>query len=300
MNISTTMNTLNPIEAEGGYSSKEIVKKLSTAGFSMLDFCAFRYINEKSVCGNNPLCGDYWKDWIEELKWYAEKLGVVFNQSHNLTFNFFADDEKTRMLDRMVDRMIEASAILGAEITVLHPIAPPNCQYEVKKCLERNRDYFSQKAEYANRYNVKLALENMITSRYFDGSEFWRYCTNPEELLELVEAINLPNVGICFDVGHAHYMHTDPAEGLQMVKDHLLALHIHDNDRYQDEHLLPYQGTINWEAVCKTLSNINYSGDFTLEISYAVSRMPEVLQDDALKCAYNTAKYLVDRIESYS
>ena len=299
MKISTTMNTLNPVENEGGYSAKEIVQKLNNAGFTSLDFCAFGYINGKNVFGNHPLCSDRWKDWIEELLYFAEELGITFNQSHNLTFNYFDDDETTSALDQMLDRMIEASALLGANITVLHPIAPPNCQRDLRKCLNRNLDYFKKKAEYADRFHVNLALENMITSRFFDGSEYWRYCSSLEQLVELVDAINLPNVGICYDVGHAHYMHIEPDVGLPLVKERLIALHIHDNDTFQDQHLLPFQGTIDWEVLCRTLAKIGYSGDFTYEISHAVSRMPENLQEDALKCAYKTAVYLVERIESY-
>lgn len=43
------------------------------------------------------------------------------------------------------------------------------------------------------------------------------------------------------------------------------ALHIHDNDGEDDEHLAPFTGSINWPAFCECMRNIGYSGDFSFE-----------------------------------
>lgn len=297
MIISTTLNSLNPIEAEGGYPAVKIMRMLHEAGFRAVDLCAFRYIGKTIPYGSNALFSDKWKEWIEELYEFAVEHHMIFNQSHNLTFNFFEENEEARLLDQMTDRVIEASAMLDIPLTVFHPIAPPGKVEDRKACLEKNREYFKRKAETAQKWNVKIGLENMLANRYFDGSQYLRYCTNTEELLELVERIHMPNVGICYDVGHGHYMNGEPEKDIYAVGKYLWALHIHDNDRWNDEHLSPYQGTVNWEAVCKALAEVGYQGDFTLEISNAVSRMPEAVQQTALKSAYETAEYLVSRIE---
>lgn len=300
MRISTTLNTLNPVESKGGYPPKKIMRMLAEAGFKCVDLCAFKYIGEGSDKNSHPLCGDGWRNWVGEIGEYAAANGIVFNQSHNLTFNFFRGDEETAFLDKMLDRVIEASAMLSIPVTVLHPIEPPGASGDVDICLKKNREYFLRKADVAGRFGMKLAIENMLSSFHLDGSVYWRYCSAPEQLLELVERIDRENVGICFDIGHAHYMHGESAKELRMMQKQLLALHIHDNDRFSDQHLLPYQGTIDWESVCRALAEIHYSGDFTLEIANAVSRMPETLQPAALKNAYEMAAYLVSRTEYYS
>ena len=43
------------------------------------------------------------------------------------------------------------------------------------------------------------------------------------------------------------------------------ALHIHDNDGEDDEHLAPFTGSINWPAFCECMRNIGYSGDLSFE-----------------------------------
>jgi len=63
------------------------------------------------------------------------------------------------------------------------------------------------------------------------------------------------NVRINFDIGHAHLL--DGAEdervarGFEVLRDAVLSTHIHDNHGEKDEHLLPYDGTIDWAAALK-------------------------------------------------
>jgi sugar phosphate isomerase/epimerase len=63
------------------------------------------------------------------------------------------------------------------------------------------------------------------------------------------------SVRINFDIGHAHLL--DGAEdervarGFEVLKDAVLSTHIHDNHGEKDEHLLPYDGTIDWAAALK-------------------------------------------------
>lgn len=45
----------------------------------------------------------------------------------------------------------------------------------------------------------------------------------------------------------------------------LKALHIHDNDRWHDNHQIPFSMDIDFEAIVKALKEIRYTGYFTLE-----------------------------------
>ena len=51
----------------------------------------------------------------------------------------------------------------------------------------------------------------------------------------------------------------------QALGKELYALHIHDNRGMQDEHLIPYLGTINMDEVINALIEIGYEGYFTFE-----------------------------------
>ena len=140
----------------------------------------------------------------------------------------------------------------------------------------------------------------MFLTHRKDGSLFWRYCSTPEELIDLVDAIDMENVCVCLDVGHAHLMSEDFAETIAKYGKRLRALHIADNDKNSDQHLLPYHGTIAWETVMKALSDNDYVGEFTLETHNAAIRMPSELRFEMLKECYRVSKWLVERYDHYN
>ena len=37
--------------------------------------------------------------------------------------------------------------------------------------------------------------------------------------------------------------------GFQLMRDRVVTVHAHDNHGEKDEHLLPWEGTIDWDAV---------------------------------------------------
>src|SRR5258708_16201304 len=60
--------------------------------------------------------------------------------------------------------------------------------------------------------------------------------STPERLKELLNALHYPDLGICFDTGHAHLMSSvDHAFGV--LQDRILSTHVHDNKRARDSHL---------------------------------------------------------------
>lgn len=61
----------------------------------------------------------------------------------------------------------------------------------------------------------------------------------------------------------------------------------------QDQHLLPYQGTINWNEVMAALREVGYPGDFTYEAHNSVRTLPDGMRDAALQYAYTTAKFVL-------
>jgi sugar phosphate isomerase/epimerase len=60
-----------------------------------------------------------------------------------------------------------------------------------------------------------------------------------------------------FDIGHAHLADGPEAERIEKAFAPLgelaVSAHIHDNHGEKDEHLPPYQGSIDWESAVRTL-----------------------------------------------
>jgi sugar phosphate isomerase/epimerase len=90
----------------------------------------------------------------------------------------------------------------------------------------------------------------------------------PEVLRDAIEAIDLPTVGACLDVGHAH-LHTPgipPARWVEVLGPRLRHLHLHDNAQGYDQHLVPGGGTIDWVAFATALREQDLCLPATLEI----------------------------------
>ena len=72
--------------------------------------------------------------------------------------------------------------------------------------------------------------------------------------------------GICLDFGHA-FLGGDVADAVETVAEHLIATHVHDNHRRDDEHLVPYLGSIDWDAALMSMQKIGYDGTYLMELA---------------------------------
>jgi sugar phosphate isomerase/epimerase len=82
----------------------------------------------------------------------------------------------------------------------------------------------------------------------------------PSYLRSFIEETRLSGLRINFDIGHAHLADGEEenrvAEGFEPVREFVASAHIHDNHGEKDEHLPPYEGTIDWEAAVKLLKTV--------------------------------------------
>lgn len=74
----------------------------------------------------------------------------------------------------------------------------------------------------------------------------------PVNLKSFLQETRLPGLKLCFDAGHAH-LENGVTAGLEAVRDLIATTHLHDNHGEKDEHLLPYEGTIDWDAALPAL-----------------------------------------------
>jgi sugar phosphate isomerase/epimerase len=104
---------------------------------------------------------------------------------------------------------------------------------------------------FARQRGVTLALENTPGEM-----------ATPANLKNFLEQTRLTNVKLCFDTGHAH-LEGGVVAGLETLRDLVVTTHIHDNHGERDEHLLPYEGTIDWNAALAALPS---EAPFALEL----------------------------------
>jgi sugar phosphate isomerase/epimerase len=76
--------------------------------------------------------------------------------------------------------------------------------------------------------------------------------STPEALMELLHAGRFTDIGVCFDVGHAH-MGSSVKQAFEVLQDRIRSTHVHDNKKDHDSHLWPGEGNIDWKEAMELL-----------------------------------------------
>jgi sugar phosphate isomerase/epimerase len=101
---------------------------------------------------------------------------------------------------------------------------------------------------HAHHAGVTICVEN-TTSEMGD----------PAYLRAFVDETRLAGLRFNFDIGHAHLAelpeHGRLEKSFSPLRDLVSSVHLHDNHGEKDEHLPPYDGTIDWPAAIKTLQS---------------------------------------------
>ena len=81
-----------------------------------------------------------------------------------------------------------------------------------------------------------------------------------------VDGLDGRPVGICLDFGHAH-MDGDLVDAIETVSEHFITVHVHDNRGRADDHLVPFEGTIDWPAALTAIQKVGYDGPLMFEMA---------------------------------
>lgn len=236
------------------------------AGFDCMDVSLWGY-----CFGDGPMTHNGAEQWAENQRKIADTLGIAIHQTHGYTLTGLQWDDpnceyQATFTERNL-RCIRATKLLGAEWMVVHPTNLPHAPlYSAKAAKEANLAYLAPLIEEAKKYGVGLAIENMVD--YSRNRR--RYCGgDPYELIDLVDTIHDPAVGICIDTGHAHQAGIHVGDFIRLTGHRLKTTHIDDNHQDKDSHLLPFYGSADWADIAKALKEINYQNDFSFELNHA-------------------------------
>jgi sugar phosphate isomerase/epimerase len=171
---------------------------------------------------------------------------------------------------RAVDAVAAAIRLahrLEAPFTVLH-IGVPDAQQPA--ATDNRPDAARRSLEgleaLATPLGVTLALE-LIPNRLSTADRLVRW---------IEDELELPGVGVCFDFGHAQ-LGGDLLDDLETLSGHVVTTHVHDNAGRRDDHLVPFEGRIDWDAAAMALLKIGYDGPLVFELA-ASDRPREVLE----------------------
>ncbi len=103
---------------------------------------------------------------------------------------------------------------------------------------------------------VQLAIEIV-------GNELSR----PGSLVHFLERdVGPEGLGLCLDLGHAH-LEGDVVDIVETLSEHLAAVELDDNAGRVDDHLVPFDGTIDWPAALATIQKVGYDGCLVFEVA---------------------------------
>lgn len=244
---------------------------------------------------------EHWRTWIDGVAEKAAVLGVKFGQCHAYFYDFLsaAMNEEEKAYHRMLQlRSLECCRILQAHTCVLHPETDRRGLEMRSDSFAANVEYFKPIAEQLEKWNMRLAFENMCD---FGIAPRRKFCAYPDELLEFVQRFGGNHVGICWDFEHADIMGQNQQECLKYIGKYLFATHVSDTYSKTDNkfmHVLPMTATIQWEEIMKTLAEIEYDGDFCYEVHNYINRLPDQVVPTAVRLAYEIGEYLMECYEN--
>ncbi len=282
MKIGTSLNFAER-SREGSFDLKESFSLIKNAGFDAIEIDLSRGI------GAAALDSELWEKNIALIKEFAEAEGLRIVSAHaphdpRLYIPEVAPTEEERAkFDELLCRSAKAANILGAEILVVHPVDDLiNAEYDSKVNLETNKKYLAEVLCEAEKYGVKVAVENVYYSSEYRLRR--RYGESAEEVIALADAIG---AGVCWNCGHAHPVTMDQARAVTKIGQRLVLMHISDSRGHTDAGLPPMigGGNIKWEQIMPAVAKLGYEGYAILQADQYLNNMPKVLQADAAKFA---------------
>ena len=140
---------------------------------------------------------------------------------------------------------------------------------------------FREAAAVAAEHGTRLALEPCRGDLGFDGS----FLRSLQAAAEMVDVIDCPNVGICYDVYH-HWHETEIIQATESLANRIFGVQVNDwrePPRSEADRLFPGDGVIDIPALIAALKRGGYDGWYDLEIFSDDGRWGTELPDSLWK-----------------
>lgn len=285
MKISTELGSASRF---GGYEKG--LELIGRAGFDAWDLSLFnlaRYDWKNGVIkdSDDVLRGPSYLAKVRDLRRIGEEFGMVCNQSHA------PYPCHVKGMRDWLKRALECSAEAGAEFCVIHPDGDTR---------EDMLEMYEELLPFAKGCGVKIAAENIAYRDKATGLYAPHYCSDPARFISVIDEINDPYLVALLDVAHAEIVDlgTSATEMIYALgADRLKGLHIHDNDKKNDQHKIPFSASIAFEPIVQALKKIGYAGYFTMEADAFVYGAPLDEGEATLKELARVARRLADVFE---
>lgn len=179
----------------------------------------------------------------------CEKLGLTIETAHtsfqNINSMWLDGDDGDTLTNYFIQSVREAKDC-GIPILILHlssSFTPPPLTVIGLSRYQRICDE-------AEKNGILIAFENLRRVDYLDY---------------IMENLHSPAKRFCFDIGHEN-LYNQSTGVLEKYAPLLTALHLHDNLGKEDNHFLPFDGTIDWSNFTKRYVSIGKELPITIEV----------------------------------
>lgn len=243
-----------------------LLESLVRAGAEAIEIFAFRghfdYANRRQHV-------------VEIANWF-KSTGIALHSVHSPMYSSYewgrrdmdpiniAGVERKSRIEAMdeIKRAIEIAEHVPFRFLVQH-VGVSNESFDEKK-FDSAMSSIEHLRAFAKPLGVRLLLENIPNE-----------LSTMDRLLELLRVAHFDDVGICFDLGHAHIMSNVEA-AFEVAKAQIWSTHVHDNQGQQDSHLWPGEGNIDWKHAMELLRNAPNTPPLLLEIEGEHKTMQQI------------------------
>ena len=234
------------------------VERLAASGFELVEVFATRshvdYHDEGSVIGlRHAIEATGMRAWSVHAPISDSFTGGVWGRPYS---NASPDDGVRQQAIDETCVAIRAAGLLGCAEVVVHLGIPREQRVppgdNSAAAAGRSLEALARASEAAG---VRLALELIPNG-----------LATAEALVDWLDGdLDLGRAGVCLDTGHAHLTGGAP-EAVELLSGYLTTTHVHDNRGRTDDHLVPFDGTVDWPATLMALSKVGYTGPLMFEI----------------------------------
>ena len=291
MKLATTTGDFSKFTNHG----LEAIKYIHEAGFEFLDYSFdVDFQRGTGVFDKNS------KNSVEMILKEAEKYKMRFVQAHSPMGSPITKDENYEEFISGTKKCIEVCSKLGIKNLVVHSGYEKGLSKE--ETFERNKEFYLDILKDAEKYDVNILTEN-FNKICVDG---YYWIDNVYDMKELIEYIDHPLLGACFDTGHANLQKESQKEQIEALEKHLKAIHVHDNMGDGDTHNALWYGTLDIDSLMEGLLSIGYDGYFTFELgnhyvcykrnemSGKLATPPLEIKIETEKLIYKMGKYILE------
>ena len=207
------------------------------------------------------------RNLADKLRTEMANEGLSFMDAHAhfgkyLDLNCPVPEARAEAVARLKTQLYMIASMGVNTITIHTGNETPYPEYDLEvqfDCIKRS---LSELLPLAEALKITICIENI-----------WFKINTPERLLAVKEAFPTDALGFCYDAGHANLMKV-PRDSqnsapcrvwgdsvadawddaiLEKMLPHVVNCHLHDNHGWNDEHLNPGSGTIDWKKIVSLL-----------------------------------------------